>query len=400
MLELATAQAKARRAPALGLYVHVPFCASTCDFCAFYQTKPTAEGMRGFLAGVAQEAELVVWERSVDTVFWGGGTPGLLAPRALGALGEIVLRHSRGQPQEWSVEMAPASVTPRRLTVLKELGVTRISMGVQSFQRPLLEALGRQHTPEQALRAYERVRAAGFASVNLDLIFAIPGQSLEAWRADLDTAVRLQPDHVSTYCLTFEEDTALFVKLSHGRVRLDVEKEAAFYTEAWARLEAAGYAQYEISNFARPGHECLHNLNTWRMEEWIGLGPSAASQFGGGRGSNVADLAQWRSGVDAGRRADVDRIELTPRMLAEDSLVFGLRMNEGIDLPALRARFPTAPWENVIALAVRLREAGLAEWDDRHLRLTLRGRLVADAVAVQIMEAMVEPVPAGTNQFE
>jgi oxygen-independent coproporphyrinogen-3 oxidase len=349
---------------------------------------------------VAREAELVAWDRLVDTVFWGGGTPGLLAPRTLEELGETVLRYSRGRPQEWSVEMAPASVTPQRLKALKSLGVTRISMGVQSFQRPLLEALGRQHTREQALRAYERVRAAGFASVNLDLIFAIPGQTMDAWRADLDTAVQLQPDHVSTYCLTFEEDTALFVKLSHGRVRLDVEKEAAFYTEAWTRLEAAGYPQYEISNFARPGHECLHNLNTWRMEEWIGLGPSAASQLGGWRSSNVADLAQWRAGVDAGRRAEVDRIELTPRALAEDSLVFGLRMNRGIDLPALRARFPAAPWDNVVALAARLKEAGLAEWDDGRLRLTLRGRLVADAVAVQIMEAMGEPIPAGTNRFE
>jgi oxygen-independent coproporphyrinogen-3 oxidase len=136
------------------------------------------------------------------------------------------------------------------------------------------------------------------------------------------------------------------------------------------------------------------------MEEWIGLGPSAASQLGGWRSSNVADLAQWRAGVDAGRRAEVDRIELTPRALAEDSLVFGLRMNRGIDLPALRARFPAAPWDNVVALAARLKEAGLAEWDDGRLRLTLRGRLVADAVAVQIMEAMGEPIPAGTNRFE
>ena len=400
MLELATAQAKAQRTPALGLYIHVPFCASTCDFCAFYQAQPTAESVHGFLIGVAREAELVAWERRVDTVFWGGGTPGLLAPRTLEALGKIVLRHSRGQPQEWSVETAPASVTPQRLKALKDLGVTRISMGVQSFQRLQLEALGRQHTREQALRAYERVRAAGFASVNLDLIFAIPGQTMDEWRADLDAAVQLQPDHISTYCLTFEEDTALFVKLSQGRVRLDVEKETAFYTEAWTRLGAAGYPQYEISNFARPGHACLHNLNTWRMEEWVGLGPSAASQFGGWRASNAADLAQWKTALDAGRRADVDRIELTSRMLAEDCLVFGLRMNEGVNLPALGARFPAAPWEKVAGLAARLEEAGLAEWADDRLRLTLRGRLVADAVAVQIMEAMAEPVPAETNRFE
>ena len=395
MLELATAQAKARRTPALGLYVHVPFCASTCDFCAFYQTQPTAAGVRRFLAGAAREGELVSWNRPVDTVFWGGGTPGLLSARALTELGRVVRRHSGGRPQEWSVEMAPASVTPQRLAALKEAGVTRISMGVQSFQPALLAALGRQHTLPQALRAYESVRTAGFTSVNLDLIFAIPGQGLEAWRADLDAAVRLAPDHISTYCLTFEEDTALFVKLSQGRVRRDVEKEAAFYTEAWERLEAAGYAQYEVSNFARPGHQCRHNLNTWRMEEWVGLGPSAASQFGGWRSSNVADLGQWLADVDSGRRALVDRVELTPRALAEDSLIFGLRMNEGVDLPGLHARFPEVPWENISGLAGRLAEEGLATLDGGgRLRLTLRGRLLADAVGAQIMETMAEPAHA------
>ena len=329
MLELATAQAKARRAPALGLYVHVPFCASTCDFCAFYQIRPTAEWVRRFLAGVAHEVGLVDWNRPADTVFWGGGTPGLLSARALAELGAIMRRSAGDRPQEWSVELAPASVTPERLAALKDAGVTRISLGVQSFQPALLAALGRQHTRLQVGRAYDRVRAAGFAGVNLDLIFAIPGQELPAWQADLDEAVRLGPDHVSTYCLTFEEDTALFVKLSQGRVRLDVEKEAAFYTQAWERLEAAGYRQYEVSNFARPGHECRHNLNTWRMEEWIGLGPSAASQYGGWRSSNVADLEQWAADIAAGRRALVDRVELVPRLLVEDSLIFGLRMNEG-----------------------------------------------------------------------
>jgi oxygen-independent coproporphyrinogen-3 oxidase len=344
---------------------------------------------------VAREAELVAWNRPVDTVFWGGGTPGLLSPRALTELGGVVRRHSGGRLREWSVEMAPASVTPQRLAALKEVGVTRISMGVQSFQPALLAALGRQHTLPQAQRAYECVRAAGFASVNLDLIFAIPGEGLEAWRADLDAAVRLAPDHISTYCLTFEEDTALFVKLSEGRVRHDVEKEAAFYTEAWERLEAAGYAQYEVSNFARPSHQCRHNLNTWRMEEWIGLGPSAASQFGGWRSSNVADLEQWLADVDAGRRALVDRVELTPRVLAEDSLIFGLRMNEGVDLSALRTRFPDAPWENISGLAGRLAEEGFAIMDDGgRLRLTLHGRLLADAVGAQIMEAMTEPAHA------
>jgi oxygen-independent coproporphyrinogen-3 oxidase len=387
MLELTPAQAKGQHSQPLGLYMHVPFCATACDYCAFYQTQPTAESVRGFLAGVAREAGLVQWNRLVETVFWGGGTPGMLAPRALTELGEIVRRHAGGSPAEWTVEMAPASVTLQRLAALKEMGVTRISMGVQSFQLALLEALGRHHNRQQVLRAYTLVRDAGFASVNLDLIFAVPGQSLDAWRADLDAAMELRPDHISTYCLTFEEDTALFVKLAKGQVRLDVEKEAAFYTEAWERLEASGYAQYEISNFARAGHQCRHNLNTWRMAEWIGLGPSAASQYDGWRSSNVADLARWQADAEAGRRSLTDRVELTPRILAEDSLIFGLRMNEGVSLTALQTRFPEARWDKVDALAARLAEAGLAMAGDGRLRLTLRGRLVADAVGGEIMDA-------------
>jgi len=391
MLELAPAQAKARRIPALGLYVHVPFCAAACDYCAFYQITPTAAGVARFLAGIAREAELATANRPVDTVFWGGGTPGLLAPRALRALGEGVRGHCGGQPREWTVEMAPASVTPERLAALRALGVTRVSLGVQSFQPALLAALGRRHTVRQVRQAYAAVRAAGFASVNLDLIFAIPGQELAAWRADLDEAVRLEPDHLSTYCLTFEEDTALFARLAAGRVRRDVAAEIAYYTEAWERLGAAGYAQYEVSNFARPGHRCAHNVNTWRMQEWIGLGPSAASQFGGWRSRNVPDLDRWLAELAAGRRSGLERVELTPRLLAEDSLIFGLRMNDGVDLPALRERFPGAPWERVESLAGRLVEEGLAERAaESSLRLTLRGRLVADAVGAQIMEAMAE----------
>ena len=386
MPEFTPAQAKAQFTPPLGLYVHVPFCAATCDYCAFYQIQPTAETVRGFLAGAGREAGLVSWGRPVDTVFWGGGTPGMLAPRALTELGEILLRHAGGRPAEWSVEMAPGSVTPQRLAALKGLGVTRISLGVQSFQAALLEALGRRHTRQQILRAYALVRGVGFASVNLDLIFAVPGQSLAEWRADLDAAVELQPDHISTYCLTFEEDAALYLKLAQGKVSIDVDKETVFYTGAWERLEAAGYAQYEISNFARAGHQCRHNLNTWRMAEWVGLGPSAASQYAGWRGSNVADLDRWLSDLDSGRRALTDRVELTSRIMAEDSLIFGLRMNEGVDLAALKARFPGEPWEKIGALAERLAEEGLAVLDGGRLCLTLRGRLVADAVGAHIMD--------------
>lgn len=393
MSEIGSAH-RASQLDQLGMYVHVPFCAKTCDFCAFYQIKPTAAAIEKYLSGIAQEIALVPSAKNPTTIFWGGGTPGLLAPDDLRRLGEHVRRCGVDRVEEWSVELAPASVTDARLAALKELGVTRVSMGAQSFQPDLLDALGRQHTREQIFRAYERVRRAGFASVNLDLIFAIPGQDEEAWLGDLRQAIALAPDHLSTYCLTFEEDTALWVKLSQGKVKLDPEREARLYERSWAELEAAGYAQYEISNFARPGHACTHNLNTWRMLDWIGFGPSAASQHGGRRGTNVADLDVWSTQVARGERATEDRAQLTPQLLVEDALIFGLRMNEGVDLAALKRRLPCAPWPQVEQLCQRLVADELATRREDRLQLTLRGRLVADAIGSEIVGAFSTPAAA------
>jgi len=376
----------------LGIYVHVPFCASTCDFCAFYQTSPTADGVRMFLSSIEQELALVDWsDRSVCTIFWGGGTPGLLSPADLSRLAALVRRRAGNAVRVWTAEMAPASVTDARLAALKDAGVTRISMGVQSFNPELLDALGRQHTREQIFRAYDRVRRAEFQSVNLDLMFALPGQAEDAWTDDLDQALALQPDHLSTYCLTFEEDTKLWVKLSRGQVKLDPAHEARLYETTWERLAAAGFTQYEVSNFARPGHTCLHNLNTWRMHEWVGVGPSAASQYRGWRGANVADLNQWATQVSEGVRMTEDRVALGDSLLAEDALIFGLRMNEGVDLQDLRRRFPAAPHAAANAAITNLVTDGLAERSGTRVRLTTRGRLVADSVGAAIMEAMTEP---------
>ena len=396
MSQHSTEQYKGASWQPLGVYVHVPFCASTCDFCAFYQVQPTASDVQRFLAGIADEAALVSWSRPVTTVFWGGGTPGMLAARDLARLAAVVrARLGQGSDLEWSVELAPSSVTAERLAVLRDAGVTRISMGVQSFQPPLLEALGRRHSRTQVYRAYERLRTAGFASVNLDLMFALPGQTEAEWTADVREAVSLAPDHLSTYCLTFEEDTALWVKLSQGRVKLDPEHEARLYESTWAQLAAVGYEQYEVSNFARPGHACRHNLNTWRMHEWVGLGPAAATQHAGLRGANVADLDRWLAHVARGERVTEDRLALGPAQLAEDALIFGLRMNEGVDLARWRAAAPTAPWPAVDALLDRLAADGLAVRAGENVRLTHRGRLLADAVGAEVMDAFsTQPVPA------
>lgn len=369
--------------------MHVPFCASTCDFCAFYQVKPTAGAVQSFIEGVEAEAELVNWQAPVTTVFWGGGTPGLLAPRDLARLAKLIRARLDKDPQEWTVELAPASVTAERVSALREAGVTRLSLGVQSFQPAWLEALGRQHTRDQVYRAYEVIREAEWKNVNLDLMFALPGQTQEEWEADVREAVALAPEHLSTYCLTFEENTAMWIKLSQGRVKLDPDHEARLYEATWSQLAAAGYAQYEVSNFSRPGFACLHNLNTWRMNEWIGLGPSAASQEGGWRAANVADLSLWRSRVARGERMTEDRTALTPELLAEDALIFGLRMNAGVDLALWRERSPNAPWSEFESLLERLAAEGLVERKGSVVRLTVRGRLLADAIGAEFVNCAV-----------
>ncbi|MEI6247327.1 MAG: radical SAM family heme chaperone HemW [Verrucomicrobiota bacterium] len=370
--------------PATALYLHVPFCASSCDFCSFYQEQPKRGEIDRYLAAIERELELHPPGR-IETAFWGGGTPGLLPAEDLRRLGHAMTL-AAGQPSEWSVELAPSSVRADKLAALKEIGVTRVSMGVQSFDDLTLDALGRRHSPKQIMEAWELIEAAGFASRNLDLIFAIPGQDEQRWTEDLRRAIELQPDHLSTYCLTFEEDTAMFVKLSQGKVKIDRELEARLYRQTWEQLEANGYAQYETSNFARPGHACRHNLITWEMGSWIGYGPSAASQWGQRRWTNPANLDQWIRGIEAGTPVLEQVKDLSAADLLCDALVFGLRLNAGVDPAALAARFATPLPARVSHLFEALVEEGLMEAAGSQVRLTGEGRMRADAVGVAIIE--------------
>ncbi len=370
--------------PATALYLHVPFCASSCDFCSFYQEQPKRGEIDRYLAAIERELELHPPGR-VETAFWGGGTPGLLPADDLRRLGHAMTR-AAGQPNEWSVELAPSSVRADKLAALKEIGVTRVSMGVQSFDDVTLDALGRRHSPKQIMEAWELIEAAGFASLNLDLIFAIPGQDEQRWHEDLRRAIELQPDHLSTYCLTFEEDTAMFVKLSQGKVKIDRELEARLYRQTWEQLEANGYAQYETSNFARAGHACRHNLITWEMGSWIGYGPSAASQWGQRRWTNPANLDQWIKGIEAGTPVLEQVKDLSAADLLCDALVFGLRLNAGVNPAALAARFATPLPARVTHLFEALVEEGLMEAAGSQVRLTGEGRMRADAVGVSIIE--------------
>ncbi len=325
--------------------------------------------------------------RIAGTAFWGGGTPGLLSAKDLERLCKTMVRSNYGVvPKEWSIEMAPATVKKDKIRILKDQGVSRISMGVQSFQPGLLDALGRVHSLEQVERSIELLKTEGWDNFNLDMIFAIPGQTLKMWEQDLDAVIQAGPMHISTYCLTFEEDTALWVRLQKGQVqRHTVEDEARFHELTWEKLAQAGYEQYEVSNFAKKGYACRHNLDTWRMQEWVGYGPSASSQLGIRRWTEPHSIDEWLAGLRDGRTKLTEEVQLTPNILAQDYLIFGLRMNAGVDLVDWESRFGESPIKGWEPFKTTLLEEGLAKSEGTRLWLTDSGRLVADRIGEEVL---------------
>lgn len=374
------------------VYVHIPFCATRCDFCAFYEEAPRRSEIDRFLSGV--EAEIRNFVRWNDagalrrgTIFWGGGTPGVLPVADLVRLAEILTDQLIAEPLEWTVEMAPSTVKADKLAALRDSGVTRISLGAQSFDDATLQRIGRRQSSRQVLKAWESIQSAGFASTNIDLMFALPGQTQASWLQDLETAVGLGPDHLSTYCLTFEEDTRLYAQLSAGKLVRDAEAEADLYLETWRQFARFGFEHYEVSNFARPGHACLHNLNTWHMGDWIGFGPSAASQWKRRRFNNPPDMDAWLKQTLSGTLGE--HPTLSDEDLATDALLFGLRLNRGVDFDSIQRRFPGwRPCKQLQRLIADLERDHLLSRSGCRLSLTDAGRLVADAVAVSILEAV------------
>jgi oxygen-independent coproporphyrinogen-3 oxidase len=251
-----------------------------------------------------------------------------------------------------------------------------------------MDALGRQHRVEKTFEAYQWIREAGFDSVNLDLLLGAPGQSLQDWEQDLAQAVELAPGHLSTYCLTFEEDTAMFVRLSQGKVKIDPEREAEFYEFAWDYLPRHGYHQYEVSNYAKPGHACRHNLNTWAMNEWVGYGPSACSQFRGVRRKNIANLEEWAEGMQPGNQPKfMEKETLSFSDFAQDAVLFGLRMNRGISIPVIAEQFdiPIDQFSAMEKFLDRLVLENLAtQPSSGSYALTKQGRIVCDAIACDL----------------
>lgn len=357
------------------LYVHIPFCARICPYCAFYKERADPALTQRFCEALVRELESLAATTQIapETIFFGGGTPTALATAQL----EFVLRGLRERLDlsalaEWTVEANPGSVSPRKAAALKELGVTRISLGVQSWDDELLRLLGREHTAAQAEASFRILRDAGFQSVNIDLMFGLPGQSLAQWQATLERTIALEPDHASAYCLTYEEDTEFFLRHTRGEYRSDAETDASFFETTMSTLEAAGFAQYEISNYARLGHESVHNRGYWAGEDYIGVGPSAFSTVGAARWQNVADYRAYSDRVLAGDSAVASIEPLTPQTKRAEQIALLLRTRIGVP----RDWIAEWPEEQLEFTTLGL----LCEEEDR-VTLTAKGKLLADSVA-------------------
>jgi oxygen-independent coproporphyrinogen-3 oxidase len=323
------------------LYVHVPFCAQKCAYCAFYSEPSSGDLISGYVAALVRELELVASDLRPQTVFFGGGTPSLLNLRQWEQILQAMERLNLLDAEEFTVECNPATVSPDKAKLLRDFGVNRISMGVQSLDEQLLDRLGRIHSREMVFKSFDILRRAGFDNLNLDLMFAIPGQTREIWRATLNEAVAMQSEHLSSYEVIYEDDTPLFAQLRAGEFDVDEDLACAMYEELVERATTAGFHQYEVANFARDNSElrtsnselpffaCRHNVNYWRGGSFYGLGPSATSYVRGVRTKNWSNTQLYCEQLEKGKRAVESREELPPLARAGETAAFGLRMVAG-----------------------------------------------------------------------
>lgn len=374
----------------LAVYVHVPFCAKHCAYCDFntYVERagsPVVQAtVDAICRDIARAGRELAGARCVASIFFGGGTPtflsGVQLARLLGAVRDSfpVLPDA-----EISSEANPGSADVEKFGAMRAAGFNRLSIGVQAFDDALLVALDRFHTADDAERAVRMARAAGFANVSLDLMFRLPGQTPGLWRRSLARAVALGTEHLSLYALTLEPGTRFERRYRGGKLVLpDEDAEVAMYCEAIRVLGEAGYVHYEVSNFARPGFVCRHNLTYWHNEEYLGFGPGAVSYYGGRRWKRERLPGRYVAKVDAGEDLAVEEEVLDARAALGETIMLGLRLRAGVDVEGLCRRFGVdvgAVYGDVIR---RLQAEGLLEPDAGRLRLTERGLLLADSVAM------------------
>ena len=402
-------------APVTSLYVHVPFCAHKCEYCAFYSAPPSGDLLQRYVNALVRELELVAPELKPKTVFFGGGTPSLLNLKQWEQILRALERLNLLGAEEWTVECNPATVSADKAKLLRDFGVNRISMGVQSLDEKLLERLGRIHSREQVFKSFDTLRAAGFANINVDLMFAIPGQTLDHWRATLAEATALGSEHLSSYEVIYEEDTPLYAQLQAGEFDVDEDLAAAMFDELVAHAAHAGFVQYEVANFAKhdllcdpcavnseresalksrptphapliPSRACQHNVNYWRGGAYHGLGPSATGYVRGVRTKNWSNTQLYCEQLEQGRRAIESREELPPLRRAGETAAFGLRMNAGWPFHQFEQTTGFDLRANWRAEMDELVAAGFGHADEEHFQLTPRGLRFADFAAEKFLK--------------
>jgi oxygen-independent coproporphyrinogen-3 oxidase len=368
--------------PVQSLYVHVPFCAQKCAYCAFYSEASSGELVNRYVSALIREMELVASDVKPRTIFFGGGTPSLLNLRQWEQILQAMERLDLLGAEEFTVECNPATVSLDKAKLLRSFGVNRISMGVQSLNEKLLDRLGRIHSREMVFKSFDTLRQAGFDNLNLDLMFAIPGQTIEIWQATLDEALALSSEHLSSYEVIYEDDTPLFAQMKAGEFDVNEDLACDMYEELVERAEGTGFHQYEIANFARdqklktinskfgtPSHACQHNVNYWRGGSFYGLGPSATSYVRSVRSKNWSNTQLYCEQLEKGQRAIESNEELPPLRRAGETAAFGLRMNAGWLFEDFR---------RVTDFDLR------SEWSAEMNHLVERGRALRDAEKFQL----------------
>lgn len=357
------------------IYAHIPFCARICPYCAFYKERADPSQTRRFCEALVRELEQSCASMDVrpTTIFFGGGTPTALSTEQL----EYVLRGFRErldlrQLREWTIEANPGSVSARKAAMMQRAGVSRISVGVQSWNDRLLHLLGREHGAAQAEASIQILRDAGFRNLNIDLMFGLPGQTLAEWKRTLEKTVSLHPEHISAYCLTYEEDTEFFARHARGEFRQNHDGDAEFFETASRFLESAGYEHYETSNYARDGYASAHNQSYWAGEDYLGIGPSAFSTIGFERRQNVCDYRSYTDRLLGGETVVASIEKLSEETKRGEKIALLLRTRTGVPRGWMHDR------SDAVAEFTKL---NLLTQSNGHYVLTPKGMLLADSVA-------------------
>jgi oxygen-independent coproporphyrinogen-3 oxidase len=375
----------------LGLYVHIPFCSAICNYCNFNRGLFDASLKEKYVRALLREVERDADGSPADTIYFGGGTPSLLEPAEIAAIIHACRRaFAISGDAEITMEANPETVTPERLAGFREAGVNRLSYGVQSFRDEELHRLSRLHSASRAAAAVAMARHAGVDNISLDLMMWLPQQTIAQWLESVDALIALGPAHASLYILELYPNAPLREAMARSKWSLAPDDDAAeMYLEAMARLDAAGYEQYEISNVARPGRQSRHNLKYWTDGEWLGFGCGAHSTRRGVRWKNLSSTTEYIAAVASGGQTGVERRTLTDREALEEALFTGLRLTRGIDVDTVNARYKSDVWGIYGVGLERFREAGLLIYDGRLLRLSRAGMLLANEIMSEFVGSTV-----------